>query len=992
MPPVNYSTTKTIDSPDDENQHQNHHQHLQQQQSQQTVVGQHNQQFIEEGLEAGAESAADSDLNLKLESEFESEPELEPESNLPPTRLTDSYNSVEREQEKQTRLTTESTRTSSSIPASSHSSASLSFSSSSAPSRSTALVSITRILFCMSSTPRNMGRVKLLTHWAPPGMRIRVIHDVEYDGEFEPRYGSDLAEYHRTFDEPYNYARSHPDDIMTQLEFMRIAGVREFGLPRDIYLSHQGSSLFGPDWSTWYDTDHRAPIGNGARAGYSVVDCVNSERKAAAAAAALKQPYADVDWYVIMDDDTLILPEALQALLAQYDPLLNWYIGSVGETAYLTTKHNFEAFGGGGFVFSAPVANSLASLLPTSLSTFSGLLFGSDEHIAVACAELGVPLTQLTSFHQFDVHHSAVGMIESNRQLLVGLHNRIEKSILYRGDVIRLRKDQRDGWPRFLTERNNAILRELYRSSSQFGAKFAMQKVHLFKSLLIPLSSTQAIAKSKRWNITVSKPAVDIQIQRAIRYNTNRGDSSTKNNRTTTQPNSPRSVRRALLSEPKPGGLNSSINNTNPSNNTIAIAASTSTSTSSPVVPNCDAKFIPAPLHGRGQFRDRSIPSPRNRYASDPTWSIAISRGYSLKLFPSWTPAAFLARTELTFSIHSDLEAKECVHEDHSFPVRKLDRICHHYLLFDYDPIERVYRRHRHPQCDEMEAQIYTNHTQRFNTIEMVCDGDQPITHIIPPHSRAQDSTQSQSQLQSNTKLAARTDQPQQNSNEEDEENHLDNLSKLKINADHHHDHDYDPLAEAELARVAARNRDRLRYLREIGLDESVRAEFDRVCDANGDPDVAFAGGTRVSGSDNDILLCSPVHKQTSKWCRMRFVECSNLDRPDLDTEFSSHSTISSTTSDSASASASASVNTKSMGKLESEVVGDCSPLLKDASLWSFQSVDLNWGNALYFDAHGAGTRIPCGVHNWDHIWDIENERGREDKSKQEKKKKKSNE
>lgn len=105
-------------------------------------------------------------------------------------------------------------------------------------------------------------------------------------------------------------------------------------------------------------------------------------------------------WYVFGDDDTLFFTENLVRILAKYNHNRWYYIGGSSESYEQNEKFYFDmAYGGGGFVISAPLARVLARVLGSCLDRYHHL-FGSDARIFACLAELGVRLTLETGFHQ----------------------------------------------------------------------------------------------------------------------------------------------------------------------------------------------------------------------------------------------------------------------------------------------------------------------------------------------------------------------------------------------------------------------------------------------------------------------------------------------------------------------------------------------------------------------------------------------------------------
>lgn len=107
-----------------------------------------------------------------------------------------------------------------------------------------------------------------------------------------------------------------------------------------------------------------------------------------------------VYWYVFGDDDTLFFTENLVRILSKYNHDKWYYIGCSSESYEQNEKFSFDmAFGGGGFVISAPLARALARVLDSCLDRYRHL-YGSDARVFACLAELGVRLTVEPGFHQ----------------------------------------------------------------------------------------------------------------------------------------------------------------------------------------------------------------------------------------------------------------------------------------------------------------------------------------------------------------------------------------------------------------------------------------------------------------------------------------------------------------------------------------------------------------------------------------------------------------
>ncbi|KAF2297854.1 hypothetical protein GH714_004114 [Hevea brasiliensis] len=81
------------------------------------------------------------------------------------------------------------------------------------------------------------------------------------------------------------------------------------------------------------------------------------------------------------------------------------------------------AYGGGGFAISYPLAKALDKMQDKCIQRYPGL-YGSDDRMQACMAELGVPLTKETGFHQYDVYGNLFGLLAAHPVTpLVSLHH-----------------------------------------------------------------------------------------------------------------------------------------------------------------------------------------------------------------------------------------------------------------------------------------------------------------------------------------------------------------------------------------------------------------------------------------------------------------------------------------------------------------------------------------------------------------------------------------
>ncbi|CAL9125036.1 hypothetical protein MUK42_02980 [Musa troglodytarum] len=119
-------------------------------------------------------------------------------------------------------------------------------------------------------------------------------------------------------------------------------------------------------------------------------------------------------WFVLVDDDTIICPENLVAVLAKYDWTEMVYVGGPSESHSANTYFSHSmAFGGGGIAISNPLAEALAGMMDECIERYPRL-YGSDDRLHACVSELGVPLTREYGFHQWDIRGSAHGLLAAH--------------------------------------------------------------------------------------------------------------------------------------------------------------------------------------------------------------------------------------------------------------------------------------------------------------------------------------------------------------------------------------------------------------------------------------------------------------------------------------------------------------------------------------------------------------------------------------------------
>ncbi|WCJ26341.1 hypothetical protein M5689_008164 [Euphorbia peplus] len=132
----------------------------------------------------------------------------------------------------------------------------------------------------------------------------------------------------------------------------------------------------------------------------------------------------DVRWFVMGDDDTVFVTDNLVRVLRKYDHNQYYYIGSLSESHLQNIHFSYGmAYGGGGFAISYPLAKALDKMQDRCIQRYPGL-YGSDDRMQACMAELGVPLTKETGFHQYDVYGNLFGLLAAHPIApLVSLHH-----------------------------------------------------------------------------------------------------------------------------------------------------------------------------------------------------------------------------------------------------------------------------------------------------------------------------------------------------------------------------------------------------------------------------------------------------------------------------------------------------------------------------------------------------------------------------------------
>ena len=117
---------------------------------------------------------------------------------------------------------------------------------------------------------------------------------------------------------------------------------------------------------------------------------------------------------VLVDDDTVLSPDNLVAVLGKYDWREMVYVGAPSESHSANTYFSHGmAFGGGGVALSFPLAAALARTLDVCIERYPRL-YGSDDRLHACITELGVPLSREYGFHQWDIRGNAHGILAAH--------------------------------------------------------------------------------------------------------------------------------------------------------------------------------------------------------------------------------------------------------------------------------------------------------------------------------------------------------------------------------------------------------------------------------------------------------------------------------------------------------------------------------------------------------------------------------------------------
>ncbi|KAJ4978484.1 hypothetical protein NE237_009264 [Protea cynaroides] len=137
-----------------------------------------------------------------------------------------------------------------------------------------------------------------------------------------------------------------------------------------------------------------------------------------------KEANENVRWYVITDDDTVVIVDNLVEVVGRYDHNKYYYIGGNSESIGANYENSFEmAFGGGGYALSFSLVQALVINLDECIKRYP-TLYGSDHVLQSCILELGVSLTHEKGFHQIDLVRNIWGFLSAHPQApLISLHH-----------------------------------------------------------------------------------------------------------------------------------------------------------------------------------------------------------------------------------------------------------------------------------------------------------------------------------------------------------------------------------------------------------------------------------------------------------------------------------------------------------------------------------------------------------------------------------------
>lgn len=130
------------------------------------------------------------------------------------------------------------------------------------------------------------------------------------------------------------------------------------------------------------------------------------------------------EWGVLMDDDTFFFDlDAVQGMLAKYDPRLPWYVGALSDNKWNVNNGGLFAMGGAGVFLSRALLETLA---PVADSCFpeAGTEAGGDTLVGECIhRHTTTKLTVEHGLYQLDMHGDVTGFYEAIRPQPVSVHH-----------------------------------------------------------------------------------------------------------------------------------------------------------------------------------------------------------------------------------------------------------------------------------------------------------------------------------------------------------------------------------------------------------------------------------------------------------------------------------------------------------------------------------------------------------------------------------------
>ncbi|CAA3017602.1 uncharacterized protein LOC111392510, partial [Olea europaea subsp. europaea] len=131
-----------------------------------------------------------------------------------------------------------------------------------------------------------------------------------------------------------------------------------------------------------------------------------------------REEHGDLRWLIMGDDDTIFFVDNLVDVLSKLDHKMYYYLGHQSEFIWSNVWYSFnQAFGGGGFILSYPLARALSNDMENCLRRHAHLNGprNSADMTTMACiADIGVDLTPHLGMHQVDLRGDISGFLSSH--------------------------------------------------------------------------------------------------------------------------------------------------------------------------------------------------------------------------------------------------------------------------------------------------------------------------------------------------------------------------------------------------------------------------------------------------------------------------------------------------------------------------------------------------------------------------------------------------